>query len=542
MLCYYYDKKIIASHYSKSEEIIISLNRNHLFHDILNMFLERFDELEAAIISDFEGLILAGEKQKRFEDNLEIVSVLTTLISPVLDRIRNEFAFKNFGTASFDTEEHRLLFISIDGERTLSLILNSMASIEKIAPYGLFLAEKSAQILNAKEDDLIQISIPDFEREVDRHQSLKQSLTQSELEEKGTYSFKFVVVGDHEVGKTSIIRRFVERKFSADYRATIGLNILAHNFFLEGNEIALTLWDLGAQEFFKRYRKIYYTGAEAAFIVYDLANKKSFENIINWYNELTEFIIDKDIPIVIVANKLDLADKRVITRDEGLELIKRLSDSGLSYIETSALSGENVQDAFKLIAYHYILRSKQKAKEIVKDDLFEALKSTLKDLVILELTFIYENLSWNPGFQVILDLEKLGEYSKIKDTPQEKLYAYKNGLILNGATYDNFNLTNSDGTFCIFDAREKEHIDPKWKNILVNIIQKIRKKRAIIVGLRVSEGANWSQLMEEFDIEEDLEEKLVSVLFLKIGPDYREKVYEHLKVMLNAIVNTRSLK
>jgi small GTP-binding protein len=416
-----------------------------------------------------------------------------------------------------------------------------MASIEKLAPYGLFLAEKSAQILTAKEDDLIQISIPDFESEVDRHQTLKQSLIQSELEEKGNYSFKFVVVGDHEVGKTSIIRRFVERKFSADYRATIGLNILAHNFLLEGNEISLTLWDLGAQEFFKRYRKIYYTGAEAAFIVYDLTNRESFENVKNWYKELTEFIIDKDIPIVIVANKLDLADKRVISREEGTQFVN-LSDSGLSYIETSALSGENVQDAFKLIAYHYILRSKQKAKDIIKNELFETIQSTLKSLVILELTFIYENLSWNPGFQVLLDLEKLGEYSKIKDNSDEKLYAFKNGLILNSATYNNFNLANSDGVFCVFDAREKEHIDPEWKNTLVQIIQKIRKKRAIVIGLRVSEDANWSQLMEEFDIEEDLEEKLVSVLFLKIGPDYREKIYDHLKVMLNAITNTRSLK
>ncbi|MFX0057590.1 MAG: Rab family GTPase [Candidatus Heimdallarchaeota archaeon] len=539
MVCHYIDKN--KNSFIQFEEILITINRNKLFKEILNRFLEKFNELEAVIISDFEGLILAGEKQKGFESNLEIVSVLTTLISPVLDRIRNEFAFRNFGTASFDTEEYRLLFISIDEKRTLSLILNSMSSIERIAPYGLFLAEKTAQILNAKEDDIVQIAIPDFESEIDRHQTLKQSLIQSQLEEKGNYSFKFVVVGDHEVGKTSIIRRFVERKFSADYRATIGLNILAHNFLLEGNEISLTLWDLGAQEFFKRYRKIYYTGAEAAFIVYDLVNQQSFDNVRNWYNELTEFILDKDIPIVIVANKLDLVDKRVISREDGMSLVKNLSD-GVSYIETSALSGENVQDAFKLIAYHYILRSKQKAKKAIKEDLFEAIKSTLKDLVILELTFIYENLSWNPGFQVILDLDKLGEYSKIKDNPTEKLYAYKNGLILNSATYDNFNLANSDGAFCVFDAREKEHIDPEWKNILVKIIQKIRKKRAIIIGLRVSEGVNWSQLMEEFDIEQDLEEKLVSVLFLKIGPDYRDKIYEHLKVMLNAIASTRSLK
>ena len=80
-------------------------------------FLERFSEVEAIIVSDIEGLVIAGEKRKDTESNLEIVSVLTTLINPVLERIRNEFSFKKFGTASFDTDEHRLLFITIDEER-----------------------------------------------------------------------------------------------------------------------------------------------------------------------------------------------------------------------------------------------------------------------------------------------------------------------------------------------------------------------------------------------------------------------------------------
>jgi hypothetical protein len=81
-----------------------------------------------------------------------------------------------------------------------------------------------------------------------------------------------------------------------------------------------------------------------------------------------------------------------------------------------------------------------------------------------------------------------------------------------------------------------------WKEILIETIRKIRKKRVIIVGLRITESSDWSQLMEEFKIEEDLEEKLVTILFLKIGPDFREKTYELLKLMLNAIVNTRNLK
>ncbi|GAH10903.1 unnamed protein product, partial [marine sediment metagenome] len=124
-----------------------------LFNEILNNFLERFSDVEAIIVSDIEGFVIAGEKRKDAESDIELVSVLTTLINPVLERIRNEFSFKKFGTASFDTDEHRLLFITIDEERILSFIFNSMASVEKVAPYTYFLAEKTAQILNSGEGD-----------------------------------------------------------------------------------------------------------------------------------------------------------------------------------------------------------------------------------------------------------------------------------------------------------------------------------------------------------------------------------------------------
>ena len=229
------------------------INRNQLFNEILNNFLERFTEVEAIIVSDIEGFVIAGEKRK--EIDVEIVSVLTTLIKPILERIRNDFSFKKFGTAAFDTDEYRLLFVTIDEERILSIIFNSMASVEKVSPYTYFLAEKSAQILNAQAGDLIQLEIPDFEQEIDRHRKLKDSIYQSEVDEYGKYAFKFVIVGDHAVGKTSLIRQFVERKFSHDYRATIGLNILAHNFDFQENEISVTLWDIGAQKYFKRLSK-----------------------------------------------------------------------------------------------------------------------------------------------------------------------------------------------------------------------------------------------------------------------------------------------
>ena len=110
-------------------------------------------------------MVIAGEKRKDID--LEIVSVLTSIINPILERIRDEFAFREFGTASFDTEFNRLLFISLDERRTLSLVLNHLASVDKASPYAYLLAEKSVQILNAEEGDNIQLNIPNFEYETD---------------------------------------------------------------------------------------------------------------------------------------------------------------------------------------------------------------------------------------------------------------------------------------------------------------------------------------------------------------------------------------
>ena len=94
---------------------IMVLRKNTLFVDLFSQFLEVNEDVVAIIVSDAEGLIIAGEKRKDID--MELVSVLTSIINPVLERMRSEFAFKKFGNATFDTEDHRLLFISVDEER-----------------------------------------------------------------------------------------------------------------------------------------------------------------------------------------------------------------------------------------------------------------------------------------------------------------------------------------------------------------------------------------------------------------------------------------
>jgi len=525
----------------------LSINRNKLFVEFFNHFLEINKDVEAVIVSDHQGLVIAGEKRKDID--MEIVSVLTSIINPILERIRDEFAFREFGTMSFDTELYRLLFISLDERRTLSVVLNNMASVDKASPYAYLLAEKAVQILNAEEGDIVQMTIPHFEYETDAsatEERVKNQIYQMRLDQGGTYRFKFVIIGDHEVGKTSLVRRFVESRFSHDYRATIGLNILSHNIEFYGNNIVYSLWDVGAQMYFKRFRQTYYLGAQAAFIVCDLTNKKTFENIKVWYEELENFIQGREIPMIIIGNKKDLVDQRAISYQDGVDLVSDLSENvniKASYIETSALTGENVEDAFTLIAYHYISQSKKEEEERLKQDLLDELNLILEKRKkqgvnlenLLTLTVISENEFWSPGLQILSSINSEYKLEKFKDEYNEKVYRFSNGVILKNFLYKNFDVTNSDGVFCIFDARYEDHIDPEWKDVVVNIINGIEENKVVLIGIRVSEKSDWSRIMEEFDVNELLEQKMISLLFFKIGVEYRLEIFDQLKVMLNTI-------
>lgn len=513
------------------------LRKNKLFFDLFNAFLEINKDVEAIIVSDNEGLIIAGEKRKDID--MELVSVLTSIINPVLERMRNEFAFKKFGNASFDTEDHRLLFISVDEERILSLVLDSMASLEKLSPYGLFLAEKTAQIINAEEGDLVQISVPNFEYEAKNVQRLKNQLYQMELATHGEYRFKFVILGDHEVGKTSIIRRFVEKRFSQDYRATIGLNVLTHSFEFFGNEIGVTLYDLGAQKFFRRFRKVYYTGTQAAFIVFDLTNRDSYANVKNWYKELKEFTTDEETPIVLVGNKSDLKNARQVFYQEGVKLANEISENEvikLSYIETSALTGENIEDAFNLISYHYVMRSKEIEDERRSNLLYDRISSILKKKIVLTLSFITETSIWSPGIQIISKIKQLGSRSMVRDYEDEQVYQYLNGLIIKQHLYSAVDdISSSDGVFCIFDARNEQQIYQDWQKIIIKLIENLKENGVIVIGIQALESSSWSKIIEEINVDKQLKNKEVDLFFFRISDDFLIDIFNQLKSLLEAI-------
>ncbi|MFX1377014.1 MAG: Rab family GTPase [Promethearchaeota archaeon] len=526
----------------------MTIRKAELFNDLFHRFLEINENVEAIIVSDEQGLIIASEKRKDID--IEILSFLTSILNPILERIRFEFAFKKFGTANFDTEQYRLLFISLDEKKTLSVVLNNYASIDKASPNAYLLAEKTMQILSAEDDDHIQIIIPHFEYETDASETarrLKNQIYQMRLDQGGVYRFKLIIIGDQEVGKTSLVRRFVEDKFSTDYRATIGFNVLSRSIELYENKVEYSIWDIGGQDYFKRLRNMYYLGAQTAFIVFDLSNRKTFDNVKKWYNELIRFIEGREIPIIIIGNKSDLREERIVTYQEGIDLLNELikkSKIKIFYDETSALSGENVENAFTLIAYNYLFQSREDEEERLKEDLLNELNLILKKRKkkkkfepdsLLTLTFISENELWSPGLQVLLKVNSKIEYNKILDNYDKKEYRFSNGLVLKNFIYSNFDVFDSDGVLCIFNALDKEHIDSTWRDIVLKIINDIAENKVIFIGIKVSNQSNWSEIIEEFNLNEVLEEKKVSFLFFRITAEYQLDIYDHLKVMLNSI-------
>ena len=165
---------------------------------------------------------------------------------------------------------------------------------------------------------------------------------------------KLILVGNGGVGKTSLAYRFAEGKFPTDYIPTLGVNILRKKEMLSpGTVVNWIIWDVGGQTIMQRVRKRFYTGTSAALLVLDKTNVDSLKAIEGrWIKEMLSAKVPVEtIPVVVIANKLDLRDEITVTTSAVQELA---TQHNFHFIETSALTGENVPEAFEFLAYQYL--------------------------------------------------------------------------------------------------------------------------------------------------------------------------------------------
>lgn len=168
--------------------------------------------------------------------------------------------------------------------------------------------------------------------------------------------YKIILLGDGAVGKTALCSRFMEKAFLGEYLMTLGTDVSLKAITVRERQIQLQIWDIAGQPFFASVRESYFRGALGALFVFDLARPETLENGSNWIGELWKHSGKGEIPVVIMGNKVDLRGVKttMVNSSKGQALAHELSDSNqanfkIPYLETSAKTGKNVEQAFYLL-------------------------------------------------------------------------------------------------------------------------------------------------------------------------------------------------
>ena len=157
-----------------------------------------------------------------------------------------------------------------------------------------------------------------------------------------TPKYKLIFLGDQNVGKSSILNRFLNDTFVEEYQATIGLDFQSKNVQIDNQDVHLLLYDTAGQEKFRSLIPMYTRDANIILLVYDITNKESFENLYAWIKDLTNININEVI-ICIVGNKIDLNEKREVSNEEGQ---KYAQEHDFIFQEVSAKTGEGFSELF----------------------------------------------------------------------------------------------------------------------------------------------------------------------------------------------------
>ena len=169
-----------------------------------------------------------------------------------------------------------------------------------------------------------------------------------EDEEENNYEllYKIIIIGDAAVGKSNILNRYVKNEFSENIKSTVGVELGIKFIKVKGTNTKIQIWDTAGQERYRAITSSYYKGSHGCFIVYDITNEKTFNNVEKWY-EHVQREAGQDISIILVGNKCDKENERQISKEKGQEKAKNLK---CAFFETSALSGTNISEIFDELA------------------------------------------------------------------------------------------------------------------------------------------------------------------------------------------------
>ncbi len=192
-------------------------------------------------------------------------------------------------------------------------------------------------------------------------------MSTDEQQNKYEYIFKIILIGNSSVGKSSILQRYIQKVFNESYSCTIGVDFFMKSLDVGDKSIKLQLWDTAGTEKFRSITTGYYRGANAAFVVFDLTSKPTFDCLNEWIQNYYKYSNpDSEKNVVLVGNKCDLVNKREVSEEEIENFAK---NNNLMYFETSAKDGKNIDECFYFIAEKLVKQFENKDQDDNKKNL-----------------------------------------------------------------------------------------------------------------------------------------------------------------------------
>uniref|UniRef100_A0A8C8SRV1 Ras-related protein Rab-3 n=1 Tax=Pelusios castaneus TaxID=367368 RepID=A0A8C8SRV1_9SAUR len=157
------------------------------------------------------------------------------------------------------------------------------------------------------------------------------------------YMFKLLIIGNSSVGKTSFLFRYADDSFTSAFVSTVGIDFKVKTVYRNEKRVKLQIWDTAGQERYRTITTAYYRGAMGFLLMYDIANQESFNAVQDWATQIKTYSWD-NAQVILVGNKCDLEDDRVVATEDG----KRLADElGFEFFEASAKDNINVKQVFE---------------------------------------------------------------------------------------------------------------------------------------------------------------------------------------------------
>ncbi|CAG7719446.1 unnamed protein product [Allacma fusca] len=163
---------------------------------------------------------------------------------------------------------------------------------------------------------------------------------------RGDSLWKWILIGNSGVGKTSVLSRLCNDEFNNTFISTIGIDFKIKKAEIGGKNITVQIWDTAGQERFGTITKSCYRGANGVILVYDINNRNSFDDVNRWLNDI-KLHTGENTARILVGNKCDLKSSRAVKTEEGQNVA---DNNGIPFIETSAKTGENIGKAFTTLA------------------------------------------------------------------------------------------------------------------------------------------------------------------------------------------------